>query len=78
MVTTETAIEVDEQGKATVQLPAGSKPGRHRAVIIVLDGPESAMVHSDFPDLPRHDIPWPFPEGYTFRRENMYGGGDGR
>ncbi len=74
MVTTETTIEVDEQGKATVQLPAGSKPGRHRAVIIVFDGPESAMVH---PDFPRHDIPWPFPEGSTFRREDMYGD-DGR
>lgn len=72
MVTIETTIEVDEQRKATVQLPAGAKPGTHRAVVIVFDGPEMATVHSDFSDFPRHDVQVDLPEDFTFRREQIY------
>jgi hypothetical protein len=77
MVTIETTIEVDERGRAFVRMPPEMKPGTHRAVVIVFDRPEASTVNSDFSDFPRHDIPWPFPEGYTFRREEMYGD-DGR
>jgi hypothetical protein len=77
MTTVETTIEVDEQRKTTIQLPADLKPGSHRALVVVFDGPETATTHPTMADFPRHDIPWPFPEGYTFRREDMYGD-DGR
>lgn len=77
MVTIETTIQVDEQGKATIQLPTGSKPGAHRALVVVFDEPQTAVTRPSMAELPRHDIPWPFPEGYTFRREDMYGD-DGR
>ena len=72
MKTIETTIEVDEQGKATIQMPADVGPGPHRAVVVVLDGPGPATTRPDMADFPRHDIPWPFPEGSTFRREDMY------
>jgi hypothetical protein len=68
----ETTIEVDNDAKATVQLPAGAKPGTHRAVVIVFDRPEAATVHSDFSDFPRHDVQVNLPEGFTFRREQIY------
>ena len=72
MVTIETTIEVDEEGTATIQLPAGLKPGTHRVLVAVLDGPQAATTRPTMADFPRHDIPWPFPEGSTFRREDIY------
>jgi hypothetical protein len=72
MVTIETTIEVDEQGKVTIQMPADVRPGLHRAVVVVFDEPEVAAVHPGMADFPRHDVAWTFPEGYTFRREDMY------
>lgn len=71
MTTIETTIEVDEQGKATVRMPADMKPGAYRAVLVI-EGQEVARAHPSMADFPRHDIPWPFPEGFTFRREEMY------
>ena len=35
MTTIETTIEVDEQRKATIQLPANMKPGPYRVVVVV-------------------------------------------
>ena len=72
MKTIDTTIEVDDQRRATIQLPADAKPGSYRAVILVFDGPERATAHPTMADFPQHDIPWPFPEGHTFRREDMY------
>jgi hypothetical protein len=72
MRTIETTIEVDEQGKATIQMPADVRPGPHRAVVVVFDEPEVATTPPTMADFPQHDIPWPFPEGCTFRREDMY------
>lgn len=76
MKTIETTIEIDEHGRATLRMPAGMKPGAYRAVLLI-EAPEEATVHPSMADFPRHDIPWPFPEGYTFRRKEMYGD-DGR
>ena len=75
MVRIETTIEVDEQGRAVVQLPAGLKPGPHRAIVILFDETETAPTPSMMDDFPRHEIPWP--EGFTARREEIYGD-DGR
>jgi hypothetical protein len=72
MRTIETTIEVDDQRKATIQLPADLTPGPYRAVVVVIDEPAAPPVHPTMADFPRHDIPWPFPEGFTFRREDIY------
>jgi hypothetical protein len=72
MTTIEMTIEVGEQGTATIQLPTGLKPGPHRVLVTVLDGPEAATSRPAMADFPRHDVAWTFPEGYTFRREDMY------
>jgi hypothetical protein len=72
MTTIETSIEADDQRKATIQLPADAKPGSYRALILVFDEPERTTAPPTMADFPQHDIPWPFPEGYTFRREDLY------
>jgi len=75
MRTIETTIEVDEHGKATVPMPADLAPGAYRAVVVI-EAPSpataTAPARATMADFPRHDIPWPFPEGYTCRREEMY------
>jgi hypothetical protein len=71
MRTIETIIVVDDQGRATIQLPAELSPGTHRALVMIPDGPDAATTRPTMADFPRHDIPWPFPEGYTFRREDL-------
>ncbi len=74
MVTVETTIEVDEQGKATVQLPAGLAPGPYRAVVVIETRvAEPARARLTFS---AHDV-GPWPEGFTVRRQEIYGD-DGR
>jgi hypothetical protein len=78
MKTIQTTIEVDEQGRATIQLPAGVTPGQYQAVVVIEDRqPVAPRPRPSMADFPRHEIPWPFPEGFTFRREEIYGD-DGR
>jgi hypothetical protein len=77
MKTIQTTILVDEEGKATIQLTPEVPPGLHQAVVVIDEpagatGPKPTMA-----DFPRHEVPWPFPEGFTFRREEIYGD-DGR
>jgi hypothetical protein len=76
MTTIQTTIVVDEQRRATIQLPPQVTPGPHQAVVVI-DEPAAAQAQPTMADFPRHEIPWPFPEGFTFRREEMYGD-DGR
>jgi len=47
--------------------------------VVVIENQEPAAPRRQptMADFPRHEIPWPFPEGFTFRREEMYGD-DGR
>jgi hypothetical protein len=74
MRTLETTIEVDEQGKATIQLPADLAPGPYRAVVVIeTSGPDLARDRLIFS---AHDV-GPWPEGFTVRREEIYGD-DGR
>jgi hypothetical protein len=72
MTTIETAIVVDDQGKATIQLPVSVVPGAYRAVVVI-DAPAAARVPLTFS---AHDV-GPWPEGFTVRREEIYGD-DGR
>lgn len=68
MTTIETTIEVDEQGKATIQLPAGLKPGPYRAVVVVQSQePAGASAH---PTLSARGA-GPSPAGPTVRREEI-------
>jgi hypothetical protein len=75
MTTIEMTIEVGEQGTATIQLPADLKPGIHRVLVTVLDGPERPATRSPL-TFSAHDV-GPWPEGFTVRREEIYGD-DGR
>lgn len=74
MKTIDTTIEVDDQRKATIQLPADVKPGTYRAVLIV-ESWEPARA-ADSMTFSNHDV-GPWPEGFTVRREEIYGD-DGR
>ena len=74
----QTRIEVDDQRKATIQLPADVPPGSYQAVVVIENQePAAPRRQPTMADFSRHEIPWPFPEGFTFRREEMYGD-DGR
>ncbi|MGP0066380.1 MAG: hypothetical protein ACLQGP_22675 [Isosphaeraceae bacterium] len=74
----QTTIEVDEEGGATIQLPADVAPGPYQAVVVIAEKePAAPRPLPTMADFPRHEIPWPFPEGFTFRREEIYGD-DGR
>jgi hypothetical protein len=72
MKTIETTIVVDESRQATVQLPADVAPGPHR-VVMVIEGPTTARAPLTFA---AHDV-GPWPEGFSIRREEIYGD-DGR
>ncbi len=74
MKTIETIIEVDDQQKATIQLPADVKPGPYRAVVVI-ERQEPAVANVPLA-FPAHDV-GPWPEGFTVRREEIYGD-DGR
>jgi hypothetical protein len=77
MITIETTIEVDEEGNMTGRIPAGLKPGTHRAILIVFDESDVPAASPGFTDFPRHDVQLNLPKDFTFRREEMYGD-DGR
>jgi hypothetical protein len=72
MKTMETTIEVDAEGRAMLQLPADVPPGAHR-VVVIIDEPARKLAPLTFS---AHDV-GPWPEGFTIRREEVYGD-DGR
>ncbi len=65
--------EVDDHHRTTIQLPADVPAGSYELVIVM----EEPKPRPTILDLPKHDVPWPWPADYTFRREDMYGD-DGR
>ncbi len=68
MKTIQTTILVDDEGKATIQLTPDVTPGRHQAVVVI-DEP----AHSSAPmTFSAHDVGG-WPEGFTVRREDIYG-----
>jgi hypothetical protein len=70
----QTTIEVDEQRKATIQLPADVSPGPYQAVVVI-EHREPAVARAPL-TFSAHDV-GPWPEGFTVRREEIYGD-DGR
>lgn len=74
MKTIETTIEVDDHGRATIQLPGDVKPGPYRAVVVIVNQ-EDGHVRAPL-TFSAHDV-GPWPEGFTARREEIYGD-DGR
>jgi hypothetical protein len=72
MKTIHTTIVVDEEHKATIQMTPDVKPGPHQAVVVIDDTAvgRAALTFS------AHDV-GPWPEGFTARREAIYGD-DGR
>ena len=79
MTTIETAISVNPDGSAVLELQVpGSVPaGVHRAVVIVEEQTAAVRQHADVPLdlLPLQFEGWP--NDCTFRREDLYGD-DGR
>lgn len=70
MRTFEATVQVDDGHRAMIQLPDDVPPGPHRLVVTI--DPEM-KPRFRLEDLPRHDVPWPFTAGETFRREDIYG-----
>jgi hypothetical protein len=71
MITIQTQVTVDEQGLATLRLPAEVAPGQHEVVLVIGEAPvrRRAPIMAGFP---RHDVQVNLPEGFSFRREELY------
>jgi hypothetical protein len=69
----QTTIEVDDERRATIQLPADVTPGSHQAVVVIEDrDPAAPRPQPTMVDFPRHDVQVNLPEDFTFRREQIY------
>ena len=68
MKTVEANIIVDAEHRATLQLPADLAPGAYRVVVVIEEAtaPRTPLTFS------AHDV-GPWPEGFTVRREEIYG-----
>jgi hypothetical protein len=53
------------------RLPAGIVPGEHEIVLVIGETP-TARQTPIMAGFPRHDVEVDLPEGFTFRREDMY------
>lgn len=69
MITIQIRVTVDEQGVTTVRLPSGIAPGEHEIVLGEAPASRQTPIMAGFP---RHDVKVDLPEGFTFRREDMY------
>jgi hypothetical protein len=67
-------IEVDDQQKAMIHLPDDVKPGPYRAVVVI-ESQERPVARAPL-TFSVHDV-GPWPDGFTVRREEIYGD-DGR
>jgi hypothetical protein len=68
----QTTVQVDAEHKATVQLPDDVAPGTYTASLILVESPPKPQRPTIMEDFPRYDVQVNLPEGYTFRREQMY------
>jgi hypothetical protein len=71
----ETKATVTPDGILTVQVPPDVPPGEHQ-VVVLIDELSSEQVERPPLSFPSHDL-GPWPEGFTVRREEIYGD-DGR
>ena len=82
MKTLQATATVDAQHRVTIQLPPDIEPGEHRLTIVVDEAaePQNGQLPGSSPRPPltfsAHDV-GPWPEGFTVRREEIYGD-DGR
>jgi hypothetical protein len=71
MFTIQTQVTVDEQGVTTLRLPPGIAPGEHEVVLVIGEA-QAARQTPIMAGFPRHAVQVDLPEGFTFRREDMY------
>jgi len=70
MKTIEVDVIVKEGGTLSAEIPPDIPPGKHRALITMLDEEPTETADSSV-DLPVIDI-GPWPAGLSLRREDMY------
>ena len=71
MRTIETVVNVNEQGVAMLRMPPDIAPGEHKVVVVIEEDPIT-RPKIDMSTFPRHDVAVDLPEGFTFRREELY------
>jgi hypothetical protein len=71
MISIQTRVTVDEQGMAMLRLPSEITPGEHDVVVVIGENPAAPKVPI-MAGFPRHDVKVDLPEGFSFRREEMY------
>jgi hypothetical protein len=71
MITIQTRVSVDEQGVATLRMPPEVAPGDHEVVLVIEESP-SPRKSSIMEGFPRHDVAIALPEGFSFRRQELY------
>ncbi len=71
MITIRTRVTVDEQGLATLRLPADIARGQHDVVLVIGEAPvrRKTPIMAGFP---RHDVRVDLREGFSLRREELY------
>jgi hypothetical protein len=75
MTTIEMTVDIGPNRQLAIQLPEDITPGRHR-VVLQIEEARPAKQPDIVASLPRFDV-GPWPEGFTVRREDIYGD-DGR
>ena len=71
MITIQTRVTVDAQRVATLLMPPEVAPGNHE-VVLVIEEPTPPRRTSVLEGFPRHDVAVDVPEGFSFRREELY------
>ncbi len=71
MITIQTRVTVDDQGVAMLLMPPEVAPGNHEVVLVIEEFP-SPRKTSIMEGFPRHDVAIALPEGFSFRREELY------
>ena len=71
MITIQTRVTVDEYGVTTLRLPPGIAPSEHEVVLVIGETP-AARQRPIMAGFPTHDVKVDLPEGFTFRREDLY------
>ena len=71
MITIQARVTVDEHGVTTLQLPPGIAPGEHEVVLVIGEAP-AARQTPIMAGFPKYDVKVDLPEGFSFRREDLY------
>jgi hypothetical protein len=71
MITIQTRVIVDEQGMAMLRVPSDITPREYDVVVVIDENPAVPKIPI-MTGFPRYDVRVDLPEGFTFRREEMY------